>query len=85
MTTDDAILTKADIAARYQMKKSTVDTLCSRSPESLPPFFKMGNSPNSPIRFRKADCDAWDEQRVAIQGQEDVQRTPGRLSDLMAL
>lgn len=73
MNTGDMILTKADIADRYQMKLSTVNTLCSRSPSSLPPFFKMGSSANSPIRFRREDCEAWDAEQVA-KAQEQVKR-----------
>jgi hypothetical protein len=61
------IFTKRDIAARYSMQLSTVNTLCSRSPSSLPPFFKMGGSANSPIRFREEDCDIWDNERVKTE------------------
>jgi len=85
MTTGDEILTKADIAVRYSMKKSTVDTLCSRSPESLPPFFKMGDSANSPIRFRLSDCEAWDAQQVAKAQEQAVKRmTHPSLTSLLA-
>jgi hypothetical protein len=84
VTDENKILTKADIAVRYSMKPSTVDTLCSRSPLSLPPFFKMGNSLNSPIRFRKSDCDHWDEERVteALE-QRNKQQAPVDLGSLL--
>lgn len=82
MIDGDEILTKADIAKRYKMKLSTVNTLCSRSPASLPPFFKMGTAANSPIRFRKSDCDAWDAERVA---EALEQRKPTAPSSLTAL
>lgn len=84
MVTGSEILTKADIAARYKMKLSTVNTLCSRSPSSMPPFFKMGNSTNSAIRFRKSDCDKWDEERVAeALEKREKQRVPENLTSLL--
>ncbi len=84
MVTGSEILTKADIADRYKMKLSTVSTLCSRSPSSLPPFFKMGDSDNSQIRFRRSDCDKWDEQRVAKNAQKQVKlQGPQSLTDLL--
>ncbi|GAA0695328.1 hypothetical protein GCM10009104_23780 [Marinobacterium maritimum] len=83
MIDGDEILTKADIAERYKMKKSAVDTLCSRSPTSLPPFFKMGTATNSPIRFRRSDCDAWDEKRVVEALKLRKPKTPASLTDLL--
>lgn len=80
---DDEILTKADIAERYKMTLNTVNTNCSRLPDSLPPSFKMGNSANSPIRFRKSDCDSWDEQQVAKALEQRKQQTPQSLTALL--
>lgn len=49
------LLTKREVAAILRMSPSTLDTLCSRSPEQLPPFFKIGAAKNSAIRFKKQD------------------------------
>lgn len=83
MATDDEILTKLDIAERYKMPLSTVNTNCSRLPDSLPPFFKMGSSANSPIRFRKSGCDAWDEQQEAKVLEQRKQQGPQSLTALL--
>ena len=84
MTDGDEILTKKDIAERYKMPLSTVSTNCSKNSDSLPPFFKMGNSANSPIRFRKSDCDAWDEERVAeALEQRNKRQIPECLTTLL--
>lgn len=49
------LLTKREVALILRMSPNTLDTLCSRSPEQLPPFFKIGAAKNSVIRFRKQD------------------------------
>lgn len=82
MADGDEILTKADIAERYKMPLSTVNTNCSRYPDSLPPFFKMGNSANSPIRFRRSDCDAWDAKGVADELKQR-EKASQSLTDLL--
>ncbi len=71
MTANDTILTKEDIAKRYQISLSSVNTLCSRNPEALPRFFKLGNAKNSPVRFRLSDVLAFEEAQVARQGAEN--------------
>lgn len=71
MTANDTILTKEDIAKRYQISLSSVNTLCSRNPEALPRFFKLGNAKNSPVRFRLSDVLAFEEAQVARQVAEN--------------
>ena len=71
MTVNDTILTKEDIAKRYQISLSSVNTLCSRNPEALPRFFKLGNAKNSPVRFRLSDVLAFEEAQVARQVAEN--------------
>lgn len=68
----DEILTKEDIAKRYRISLSSVNTLCSRNPEALPKFFKLGNAKNSPVRFRLSDVMAFEAAQVARQGSEDL-------------
>lgn len=67
----DEILTKQDIARRYQISLSSVNTLCSRNPEALPRFFKLGNAKNSPVRFRLSDVQAFEAAQVARQDAEN--------------
>lgn len=48
---NEVFLTKADIAERYRISESTVDSHCSRNPSALPPYIKLGTASNSLIRF----------------------------------
>lgn len=64
----EQILTKSDIASRYKLSKKSVDKACSQSPESLPPFFKLGMGKNSPIRFKLSEVLKWE------QAQQDIQQ-----------
>lgn len=67
MEVQNVIMTKEDIAKRYGISLSSVNTLCSRNPEALPRFFKLGNAKNSPVRFRLSDVLAFEEAQVALQ------------------
>lgn len=67
MEVQNVIMTKEDIAKRYGISLSSVNTLCSRNPEALPRFFKLGNAKNSPVRFRLSDVLAFEEAQVARQ------------------
>lgn len=53
------------------MSKKAIDVACSRNPSSLPPFFKMGTSKNSPIRFRLRDCIEFENKMLGIQAEEN--------------
>ncbi|HEY9029757.1 MAG TPA: hypothetical protein VIM93_00200 [Kangiella sp.] len=64
------LLTKSDVAERYNLSKKAIDTACSRNPDSLPRFFKLGASKNSPIRFRLEDC--LDFEREMLNRQVDA-------------
>lgn len=64
---ETTLLTKADIAERYRISKKAVDTACSRNPDSLPKFFKLGTSKNSPIRFRLEDCLIFEQEMLNQQ------------------
>lgn len=61
---ENEIWTKDYVAKRYHLSKATIDTAVSRSPDSIPPFFRMGKGRNAPVRFRKADCLRWEQERV---------------------
>lgn len=70
VTMEKEILTKADLAARYGISEKSINTACSRNPSSLPPFFKLGVSKNSQIRFRLEDCLAFEAEMKEKQQQE---------------
>ena len=78
----EQFLNKGDVANRYDMSRTTIDTLCSRSPESLPPFFKLGNSKNSPIRFRLSDCIEWEKTQLKKQRLLQKANAPVSLESL---
>lgn len=59
------------MAERYGMSKKAIDVACSRNPSSLPPFFKLGTSKNSPIRFRLKDCIEFENKMLGIQAEEN--------------
>lgn len=67
MQVQNVIMTKEDIAKRYGISLSSVNTLCSRNPDALPRFFKLGNAKNSPVRFRLSDVLVFEEAQVARQ------------------
>ena len=58
------IITKQQLAERQQRSIDSINTACSREPESVPRFFKLGNSKNSPIRFRLSDVIAWEAKQA---------------------
>ncbi|MDV5170983.1 hypothetical protein [Photobacterium rosenbergii] len=64
---NDVILTKEDLAQRQKRSVESITTACSRNPESLPPFFKLGPNRNSPIRFRLEDVIAWELAQMEKQ------------------
>ena len=66
---EEQILTKADLAKRQKRSLESITTACSRNPSSVPPFFKLGNTKNSPIRFRLSDVIAWEAEMAAQQAQ----------------
>jgi hypothetical protein len=66
---EDQILTKADLAKRQKRSLESITTACSRNPSSVPPFFKLGNTKNSPIRFRLSDVIAWEAEMAAQQAK----------------
>jgi hypothetical protein len=73
MEVQNVIMTKEDIAKRYGISLSSINTLCSRNPEALPRFFKLGNAKNSPVRFRLTDVLAFEEAQVARQDASNLQ------------
>jgi hypothetical protein len=66
---EDPILTKADLAKRQKRSLESITTACSRNPASVPPFFKLGNNKNSPIRFRLSDVIAWESEMAEQQAK----------------
>ena len=57
------LLTAEQVAVILVMSRSTLLKNCSVCPESIPPFLKLGNASNSPIRWRRSDVDNWIEKQ----------------------
>lgn len=76
----------ASLLAKYLgISESTIKTLTSRRPEALPPFFKVGNAKNSPIRWRKSDVDNWIEEQMKKSASAQVDMNiPAELQALVA-
>lgn len=66
------IITKRQLAERQHRSIDTISTACSRDPDSIPVFFKLGNHKNSPIRFRLSDVIAW-EAKQAEKARAEVE------------
>jgi hypothetical protein len=66
---EDPILTKAELAKRQKRSLESITTACSRNPASVPPFFKLGNNKNSPIRFRLSVVIAWEAEMEEQQSK----------------
>jgi hypothetical protein len=73
------ILTKQQLAERQQRSIESINTACSREPESVPPFFKLGKHKNSPIRFRLSDVIEWEEMK-ALEAQQAIKEEMERRS-----
>ena len=71
------LLTAEKVAEILAMPLSTLRKNCSVSPESIPPFLKLGNASNSPVRWRRCDVDAW------IQKQFDKHNTETDFQSLL--
>lgn len=63
------LLTAVQVAVILAISVGTVRKNVSVSPESIPPFLKLGNASNSPVRWRRCDVDAW------VQAQCDANNT----------
>ena len=60
------LLTAEQVAEILAISIGTLRKNVSVSPESIPPFLKLGNAKNSAVRWRKSDIDTW------IQAQFDA-------------
>lgn len=47
------VMTKKEVAEVLRISLSTLNTWCSRCPNKLPPYFKLGTAKNAVIRFKK--------------------------------
>lgn len=81
----DLILDKIGIAKRYGLSKKSVDTAISRNPDSLPKFFKLGLSKNSPVRFRLEDCLVFEAEMIARQEQLQAEAATTTCVELASL
>lgn len=71
------ILTKQQLAERQQRSIESINTACSREPRSVPPYFKLGNHKNSPIRFRLSDVIDWEAkqaEKTHMEAEAEIER-----------
>jgi hypothetical protein len=68
----DKLITKAGLAERWETSEKSINTACSRSPENLPKFFKLGLSKNSQIRFRIEDVLVFETEMLERQQEEQA-------------
>ena len=82
------ILTKGDLAKYFGISEKSISTACSRNPSSLPKFFKLGVSKNSPVRFRREDILVFEaemlERQENLQAEDEAQQTT-ELKSLLGL
>lgn len=71
------LLTPEQVAFILAMCLSTFKKNCSVRPDSVPPFLKIGNAPNSPIRFRRTDVEKW------IEAQFDANNSTSDFQSLL--
>ena len=81
---EDTLLTKADLAERWQTSEKSIGTACTRNPSSLPKYMKLGVSKNSPIRFRLEDCLTFEAEMLAHQ-EQTLARMQTEVTDLAQL
>lgn len=58
------LLTGKEVAKILNIPYSTLRKNVSFNPSSVPPHLKLGSAPNSPVRWRLDDVNAWIEQQV---------------------
>ena len=63
------LLRAKDVAEIMAIPLSTLKKNVSANPSAVPPSLKLGNQPNSPVRWRRCDVERW------IQAQFDSQHT----------
>jgi len=80
-----AIFTKADLAKYFSVSEKSISTACSRTPSSLPKFFKLGVSSNSPVRFRLEDVLAFEAKMIARQEQLQAEVEAMKTTELTSL
>lgn len=57
-------LMQADAVAKaIAMPVNTLKKNVSANKASVPPFLKLGDKPNSPVRWRKSDVEKWLQER----------------------
>lgn len=59
ISTLEPLLTAEPVAKAIAMSTATLKKKVSTEPSSIPAFLKLGDKPNSPVRWRKCDVEAW--------------------------
>ena len=64
------LLTADAVAGILSISPSTLRKNVSVSPSAVPPFIKLGNASNSPIRWRAQDVEDWLQAKYEANNTE---------------
>lgn len=59
----EPLLVAENVAERIAVPLATLKKNVSANPSAVPPFLKLGDKPNSPVRWRATDVEAWIQAR----------------------
>ena len=59
----EPLLLADEVAEIISMPVNTVKKNVSANKASVPPYLKLGDKPNSPVRWRKSDVEKWLQDR----------------------
>ena len=59
----EPLLRAEEVAKAIAMPVNTLKKNVSANKASVPPFLKLGDQPNSPVRWRKSDVEKWLQDR----------------------
>lgn len=71
---NDHLLIAEEVAAILRIKASTLKKNMSFNPSSVPPGIKLGNSSNSPVRWRRKTVEAWLEEKEEDTNHQQLGR-----------
>ena len=59
----EPLLMATTVAEVIAVPLATLKKNVSANPSAVPPFLKLGDKPNSPVRWRASDVEAWIQAR----------------------
>lgn len=67
----EPLLVASNVAKIIAMPLATLKKNTSANPSAVPPFLKLGDKPNSPVRWRKKDVETWIQARFEASNPVD--------------